>query len=217
MTNYRYLGYGVTDSNGVAHLDHDANGDPLTHSYTGVGAGEVDVLASLDNPVSSGSIVSETYEVLDCVFYEDGTTGTPNTYWSADTGLNVTPSSNGILLENTTSSGKVYAINLPDVETSSIFDFNLPLVVEFDVISTTGIRFFINSSTGGTNLDKNFTSSITGNNKVKFIIRNNSYDLIIDNGTPTTTNCNLVNPIGIRFVVVANCNFQFKNFKIYPI
>ena len=189
-----------TNSNGVA-----------SYTYQGNGSGKIEI------QVKIGSFVSETYEVLDCVFYEDGTTGTPNTYWSADTGLNVTPSSNGILLENTTSSGKVYAINLPDVETSSIFDFNLPLVVEFDVISTTGIRFFINSSTGGTNLDKNFTSSITGNNKVKFIIRNNSYDLIIDNGTPTTTNCNLVNPIGIRFVVVANCNFQFKNFKIYPI
>lgn len=160
---------------------------------------------------------NKTYEVWDCAFYEDGTTGTPNTYWNADTDLNVTPSSNGILLENTTSSGKAYAINLPDVGTSSIFDFNLPLVVEFDVISTTGIRLFINSSTDGTNLDKNFTSSITGNNKVKFIIRNNSYDLIIDNGTPTTTNCNLINPVGIRFVVVTNCNFQFKNFKIYPI
>ena len=60
MTTYKYLGYGVTDENGVAHLDHDANGDPLTHSYTGVGAGEIDVLASLDNPITSSSIVSET-------------------------------------------------------------------------------------------------------------------------------------------------------------
>ena len=70
MTTYKYLGYGVTDENGVAHLDHDANGDPLTHSYTGVGAGEVDVLASLDKPITDGSIVSGTYPVLDTIVYE---------------------------------------------------------------------------------------------------------------------------------------------------
>ena len=70
MTNntvYRYLGYGTTDSTGTAKLDHDANGDAIEHSYTGVGAGEIDVVASLDNPIASGSIVSETYSVLDCL------------------------------------------------------------------------------------------------------------------------------------------------------
>ena len=79
MTNYRYLGYGVTDSNGVAHLDHDANGDSLSHSYTGVGAGEIDVLASLDNPIVDGSIVSETYSILDCIKYDKGILDDPQT------------------------------------------------------------------------------------------------------------------------------------------
>ena len=59
MSSYRYLGYGITNENGVAQLKYDENGDELEHSYTGVGAGEIDVLASLDYPVSSGSIVSE--------------------------------------------------------------------------------------------------------------------------------------------------------------
>lgn len=71
MVNYIYKGYGVTDSNGIAHLDHDASGNPLTHSYTGVGAGEIDVVASLDNPIVDGSIVSETLSVLDCIKYDD--------------------------------------------------------------------------------------------------------------------------------------------------
>ena len=63
---YKYLGYGVTDSNGVAKLDHDAEGQELQHSYTGVGAGEIDVVASLDNPIVDGSIVSGTFSVFDC-------------------------------------------------------------------------------------------------------------------------------------------------------
>ena len=49
MVNYRYLGYGITNEQGIAHLDHDANGDPITHSYTGTGAGELDIIASLDD------------------------------------------------------------------------------------------------------------------------------------------------------------------------
>ena len=47
--HYVYKGYGITNENGVAHLDHDANGDPINHSYTGVGAGEIDFVASLDD------------------------------------------------------------------------------------------------------------------------------------------------------------------------
>lgn len=71
MANYRYLGYGITDENGIATLDHDSNGDPIDHSYTGTGAGEIDVVASLDDDteISDSSILSETYEVCDCKYY----------------------------------------------------------------------------------------------------------------------------------------------------
>ena len=49
---YNYLGYGVTDENGIAKLDHDANGDSISHSYTGTGAGKIDVVpkASISLP-----------------------------------------------------------------------------------------------------------------------------------------------------------------------
>ena len=73
MTSYRYLGYGVTNSNGVAHLDHDPQGNPI-NGYTGTGAGEIDVVASLDNPVESGSIVSGTLPIFDCVLVADALT-----------------------------------------------------------------------------------------------------------------------------------------------
>ena len=69
MTSYRYIGYGVTDSNGVAHLDHDPQGNPI-NGYTGTGAGEVDVIASTDNPITGSSIVSEIYGVFDTRWYD---------------------------------------------------------------------------------------------------------------------------------------------------
>ena len=78
MTSYRYIGYGVTNSNGVAHLDHDPQGNSI-NGYTGTGAGEVDVVASLDNPVVEGSIVSEIYDVCDAVWYDKGILDDPQT------------------------------------------------------------------------------------------------------------------------------------------
>lgn len=98
---YKYLGYGVTDSNGVAKLDHDAEGQELQHSYTGVGAGEIDVVASLDNPVESGSIVSETLSVMDTLLYDTGTDPSHN-IWTGDTS-NLTRNSEYSRLEESAS------------------------------------------------------------------------------------------------------------------
>lgn len=72
MVNYKYLGYGITNNEGVACLDHDPNGNPKLHSYTGTGAGEIDIVASLDNPIVEGSLVSETYGLIDATYYNNG-------------------------------------------------------------------------------------------------------------------------------------------------
>ena len=81
MTSYRYIGYGVTNSNGVAHLDHDPQGNSI-NGYTGTGAGEVDVVASLDNPVVEGSIVSETFIVDDTYKYDLATITKHTDFWT---------------------------------------------------------------------------------------------------------------------------------------
>ena len=80
------MGYGVTDENGVAKLDHDMDGNTLTHSYTGVGAGRIDLLASIDDPDNvsysgEGTLVSEIYGVLDCIKYDKGTSNVHNDIW----------------------------------------------------------------------------------------------------------------------------------------
>ena len=68
---YRYIGKGITDSNGVAHLTEDAEGNTVT-GYTGVGAGEVDIVASCDDSstISSSSLQSETYSLWDIIWYD---------------------------------------------------------------------------------------------------------------------------------------------------
>ena len=95
MAKYRYMGYGTTDSNGIAKLDHDENGSAITHSYTGTGAGEIDVVASLDEEIVDSSIVSETYEVLDCLVYDDGISDPKKTTFIKSANGTVTIGSDG--------------------------------------------------------------------------------------------------------------------------
>ena len=67
MVAERLIGWGITNANGVATLDHAPDGTALSHSYTGVGAGQVQVVAK------SGNLQSEIFSVLDCKFYDEGT------------------------------------------------------------------------------------------------------------------------------------------------
>ena len=162
--------------------------------------------------------VSEIYSIIDALFYCQGTTGNINSNWVAETGLTSTPDNEGNLLGNTTSGGKYYASNLPNSSTSELKDFTAPLTIEFNCISTTGARIYLNSNTGGSNIDRNITSYITGNNKVKMILRENNYDLIIDGDVKlSNVSHNLVAPFGIRFVVNSNCSLKYNAFRIYPI
>ena len=100
---YQLIGSGTTNSQGVAVMNKDANGNPLTHSYTGVGAGELDLIASLDNPIQTSSLVSENHPVQDCFFtYLQGTiTSVPSNLYSNNVSVSV---EDGYLVAEQTSS-----------------------------------------------------------------------------------------------------------------
>ena len=95
MANYRYLGYGITNEQGIATLDHDANGNPIDHSYTGTGAGEIDIVASLDDNthISERSIQSETYSLWDTLFFDNAIEGNHKTVSTSGS----TPASSGLI------------------------------------------------------------------------------------------------------------------------
>ena len=154
--SYVYLGYGTTNSEGVAHLDHDADGEPIDHSYIGVGAGEIDVLASLDNPIVEGSIVSEIYEILDCLFVDFGA----NTNWYNGGGFTVTPSDDGKTLQVDTVSSAYYNANMTS-SPSPNFDVNT--CIEFDV-ENAGSGFSIYLRNGS---DRPYKAIPTGNSHIK--------------------------------------------------
>ena len=131
MTVYKYLGYGVTNENGVAKLEYNSEGQKRDHSYTGVGAGEVDVLASLDKPITDGSIVSETYPLIDGFKYDSGTDSS-NTMWALNNNAKLTRGTTYSTLEKLTT-GSNAVITLVDV---SLSDYR----IECDVMQVDGTQ-----------------------------------------------------------------------------
>ena len=190
MTVYKYLGYGVTNENGIAKLDHDAQGQEISHSYVGTGAGEIDVVASLDNPVVEGSIVSETYSILDALFYDEAISNAKASQYS-DVTTDRSYSDNGTTLSKTATSGTTYC-NTVIGNTKNWFDFTKKYQVDFDFSferadnsSAVGIGFGSN----GFNLHNLFNSALTGNGHLKIVTDGNTYQLYLDNvpkGTPLT-------------------------------
>lgn len=83
--NSRCLGYGFTNSKGVATLDYDAEGNQLDNSgYAGAGVGKLNVFASLDNPLTNSSVQSEPYSILDALFYDSMASDTSSSYTKTD-------------------------------------------------------------------------------------------------------------------------------------
>ena len=215
MVFYKYLGYGVTNSDGVAHLDHDADGEPIDHSYTGVGAGEIDVLASLDNPIVDGSIVSETYEVLDCI-WDDPLTETPlkNNWYSSN--LNLNTDSDGTLLTNN-SSNNLYFKPYPS---NADLMLDTPFIVEFTVKSISGS---VQPQIVGSGVSAGWIQD-EGNGTHRLEIQADSqvHKFKSENSDTyvTKSDFNQVTFTGqsfVRLLIASNSSVKLKDFKIYPI
>ena len=117
----RYLGYGYTNSQGIAKLEYDADGEPLTHSYTGVGAGKLDIVAE------SGSLQSETYAIYDCIVFDNAISSDYNDIWTL-TNADLTRASTYSRLSETTTGTTGYIVAVfPNVTT-----------IEFEVLQEDG-------------------------------------------------------------------------------
>jgi hypothetical protein len=217
---YNYLGYGVTDSNGKAKLEYDSEGDPLTHSYTGTGAGEIDIVASLDNPVSSGSIVSETYEVLDCYVKDMGTLNDHNdSMWTAQ---NVT----------FTPRQAEYTDIVKGTGSSLLVSSDLPIgsVIEFEMrqIGGTTTNYILGLRQGNSFLGNGTRLYDLGANvdewvRIKVELKDDGY--AIATNLDDTSKTDQVNSTAYtsdpKFAFwlsdTAITDLYFRNFKVYPI
>lgn len=80
MVSYRLIGTGTTNAQGIARC---------SNNYVGTGKGEVDIVASTDNPIVEGSLVSETYELIDCMVFDGMEDTTYQSYYSFSNSANL--------------------------------------------------------------------------------------------------------------------------------
>lgn len=215
MTVYKYLGYGVTNESGVAKLDHDAQGQEISHSYTGVGAGEIDVVASLDNPVESGSIVSEPCNVLDCIKCDIS-----NSLAVSDYSLRYDTDSLTIVddyKDFSTSEPSGRRLYLPVTTTG---DVRIEMEIKFTTTGNIGVI----GSDGTTLQYGQFNNDSYRNNWTKVVMVQNdgviSMTASTDGGSTwetKTLNSNAPISIGRVLWTVANGHCYSRNVKVYPI
>ena len=192
MTSYRYLGYGTTDANGVAH-----------YTYTGTGAGEVDVIASLDNPISEGSIVSETYEVLDCIYIDADPVTSGKTY-------NVDIGSTGFALE--------FDVLLSANNSQAYFgigtDNNNRILVGCIYNANQGIRV-LSSGSETSHIYASTRATVGETVHIKFTYDNGAMTYNDGDETVTLTDTN-VTPSKLISSTIANTS-TISNVRVYPI
>ena len=213
MVQYRYLGYGVTNSDGVAKLDHDAQGNPVEHSYVGTGAGEVDIVASLDSSITDSSLVSETYSLLDCQFYQQGTTTPPENTWILNK-FTPTYGSDGTTLTSTE-----FATCFANKKGTSttVFDWDSPVSIEFYITNVTSTNADIQIYDNTNNCTRSFNVlGITGGNQVKILVESDKIRYFVDGVEKTPQQWN-VSVDTFRIGLRGTGTITFKNFMIYPI
>jgi len=216
MVTYRFLGYGMTDENGIAKLDHDAQGNPITHSYTGTGAGELDIVASLDDNehINDSSIQSEPYETLDCIAIDNATLSDHNDIWSntVQSGVNFERKEEYTEFSISVTGNKYIPLNTP---------LNSDMVIEFDAYCSDDGAFsdFVNDSSRVGILSIIRVGTVNNWIPIKLVISNNTitaYNRDTSQSYQIATNveCN-----GFRWLNfgVTSRTFRFKNVKIYHI
>ena len=213
MVQYRYLGYGVTNSDGVAKLDHDAQGNPVEHSYVGTGAGEVDIVASLDSSITDSSLVSEIYELIDTLFYDIGTSAPAENTWI----LNKFTPTYGT--DGTTLTSTEFATCFANKKGTSttVFDWDSPVSIEFYITNVTSTNADIQIYDNTNNCTRSFNVlGITGGNQVKILVESDKIRYFVDGVEKTPQQWN-VSVDTFRIGLRGTGTITFKNFMIYPI
>ena len=187
----------------------DTNGE-ATYTLTGTGSGLNTITAKY------GSLQSETYELLDSIFYDKGLDGigNHNDNWTKSSGMSQTRTDNYTLLSETATgtASYIYANN----NTGISGDFS----IEWDNHLTSDSRdYFILK--GSSDVAKAFTSyDITGEGHVKLVIVDTTATVYVDNVNKGsyTVNRDSNGKMTFRYQINDNgADIGYSNFVIYPV
>ena len=210
---YRFLGTGITNSQGIANLSKDPNNQTI-NGYTGVGAGKIDIVAcDMSDPTTSGAMISEAKEIIDCINYDQGTTNTHNdAMWSSTSNMTRGTSTTGTQIAK---QGTSYSVSTP-ISNNNCIDIE----IKMNPSSTTSHIMNIRDS------DNNNLYSITKGNSGLTNNEWNHYIITIIDGTVTvyneTTETTLTGTITgtpglFALRILTEDDTYFRQCKIYPI
>ena len=202
ITYKKLIGEGITDSNGEA-----------SYNYVGVGAGKIDVVASLDDQshISDSSIVSQPVGVWDTIKYDNGTTDT-NIWTNSDSSTEYDRTTNDY---SSLTSKQIYT---PINPTGNV-------AIDFELYQTNGgnnwFWYCVQSGNfGGCSINQMGLAENTWN-KIHMEFSNSLITITNDyNSTVITNNIEktLTNGFQFRFNVNGYIEeLRFKNFKAYYI
>ena len=210
---YRFLGTGTTNAQGIATLTTDPNNETI-NGYTGVGAGKIDIIASdTSDPTTSGAIVSEVKQILDCISYDKGKSGTGNhndSIWSNSTNF-----TRGDEYTTMASTGTAYSTSVP-IQDNVCIELDFKTIVE-----ATSSHVF--------NIRNSVSTNLVTLTKARLGLTDGAwqhYKITISEGTvswinETTGTSNSVTDITgmVKFTVRVppSNDAYFKELKIYPI
>ena len=208
---YRYIGKGITDSNGIAHMTEDADGQTVT-GYIGTGRGLTDIIASLDDSskISEGSLQSEIYEVMDYIKYDGATSSDYQDIWSlANTSLDRQSDGTVVTVNN--------AWGFATLGSTSYF-VPINTVIEFDLLRfDTEMLIELRSSVQQSG-NWQYCTFLNSIGHIRWEITLNSQKQYVDG----VLKRNMAQPLGEAFLFhigsgTATKTCKIANFKVYPI
>lgn len=193
----KHLGYGFTNSNGIATLDYDANGNQLANSgYVGTGAGLIQMMACYNEKDTERIIQSETYGIYDCIYYDLMASDTSSRYFYNST--NNTLTYNNEYLEITSNNtGTDLFVDLRSL-TDSIKGKTVNFEVELDTNGITGLIL--------RTLNINPLRSITLSDGVN----------VLENVVVPSDTSGAIFRL-VKTNATSGMSFKFKNIKVYPV
>ena len=206
------IGTGKTDNNGIAKLDKDSNNQTLTHSYTGTGAGYVEVIAVCDG------LESAPFTILDCAFLDNGTDTPSSSKWTIASNLTAGTDTDGYAsfskVASSATNGKAYANVDMTGDWEAIFD------LKADGVIRVGVR-----NSNNNRCEANITAEEWTTIRVK--VQNNTLTFASQNSDETwtnitysTNNADLTSAVNLQFYLyntTAYLTMSYRNLKIYPI
>lgn len=194
------IGSSVTNGNGVSFLDYECDG-----------------LGVRNVTAKNGSVVSEIYEVLDCVAFDKALDGTGNhndEMWNyTSSRISLVRGTDGTTVTNNYT-GYDYLNTNKSGTPSTQYDWDTPLCFEFDYERLTTnansrIQIFDTDN-------QSFTAWINTDGHFKVVVDENIIRYFI-NGVEQPSKTVTMGTFLFRFYMQSNASFKFSNFKIYPI